>query len=94
MNRFSALALLAAGIGVAAVLTPRIGHAQSTHTGTVKQVWEDGFHLKAGDQMLRVDAWEVYGDYTAGQLEVGDRITITGEFEGLEFDAFSITDSK
>ena len=95
MNHFSRLALIAAGISMMAVLSPRASHALSTHAGTVVQVWEDGFYLNTTDnEMLRVDSWDVYGDYTASQLAIGDNITITGEFEGLEFDAFVIADTE
>jgi hypothetical protein len=69
-------------------------HAQSgTYTGTVERVWEDGLRLNTGDRSLRVDTWDIYGDATASHVTVGDQITITGEFDDGEFDAFSITDS-
>lgn len=91
MNRFAASALVVAGIvSVSAIVLPRIGYAQGTHTGTVERVWEDGFRLDTGERTLRVDSWDVYGDNTQNHIEVGDRITVTGEFEGREFDAFSI----
>ncbi|MGD1897631.1 MAG: hypothetical protein ACFB16_11850 [Phormidesmis sp.] len=93
MNRFSALVLVIAGIGGAAILMPRISHAQSSHTGTVESIWKDGFRLKTGARTLRVDSWYVYGDATAENLSVGDRVTITGEFDVLDFDADSITDA-
>ena len=94
INRIVIGALAVSGIGAALVL-PNLSHAQTTHTGTVEQVWEDGFRLNTGDRTLRVDAWTVYGDSTASYVAVGDELTITGEFEGREFDAFSIagTDS-
>lgn len=91
MNRFAALTLISAGI-ISAIASPRIGHAQATYTGTVERVWEDGFRLDTGDRTLRVDSWDVYGDNTHRNITVGDRITVTGEFDGREFDAFSITD--
>ena len=94
MNRFSALAVLATGVAILVIFNPRISHAQSTYTGTVEKVWEDGFRLPAGDHTLRVDSWNVYGDNTTSGLNVGALITITGEFEGLEFDAFSIADTE
>ncbi|MGF1518787.1 MAG: hypothetical protein ACFCVB_13425 [Nodosilinea sp.] len=87
-------ALVVSGIGAALAL-PNLSHAQTTHTGTVERVWEDGFRLNTGDRTLRVDAWNVYGDSTASHVSVGDELTITGEFEGREFDASTIagTDS-
>ncbi|WP_072015965.1 DUF5666 domain-containing protein [Leptolyngbya sp. KIOST-1] len=94
INRIVIGALVAGGIGAALVL-PNLSHAQTTHTGTVEKVWEDGFRLNTGDRTLRVDAWTVYGDSTASHISVGDEVTITGEFEGREFDASTIagTDS-
>ena len=74
--------------------TPRYS-AQSTGTsysGTVERVWEDGFRLNTGDRTFRVDSWDLYGDRTPQFISVGDSITVTGEFEGGEFDAFSIAD--
>ena len=68
-------------------------HAQdNSFTGTVERVWEDGFRLDTGERTLRVDTWDVYGDNTPQNLAVGDRISVTGEFDGLEFDANSISD--
>jgi hypothetical protein len=90
MNRIVIGALVAGGIGAALVL-PNLSHAQTTHTGTVERVWEDGFRLNTGDRTLRVDAWDVYGDSTASYVTIGDELTITGEFEGREFDASTIT---
>lgn len=92
MNRIVIGALVLGGIGSALVL-PNLSHAQTTHRGTVERVWEDGFRLNTGDRTLRVDAWSVYGDNTANYVTVGDELTITGEFEGREFDAFTITGS-
>ncbi|NJL20271.1 MAG: hypothetical protein HC895_04660 [Leptolyngbyaceae cyanobacterium SM1_3_5] len=92
MSRFTPFAALATGIAVAIALPTAI-YAQSTHTGTVERVWEDGFRLNTGDRTLTVDSWDVYGDNTPRHVSVGDRVTITGEFEDGEFDAFSIVDA-
>lgn len=92
MNRPTTLTLVTAGI-ISALSLPQIGHAQATHTGTVERVWEDGFRLHTGDQTLWVNASELYGENTPGNIAVGDRISVTGEFERIEFDAFSITDA-
>lgn len=92
MNRIVIGTLVLSGVGAALVL-PNLSHAQTTHTGTVERVWEDGFRLNTGDRSLRVDAWSVYGDNTANAVRVGDELTVTGEFEGREFDAFTITGS-
>ncbi|QQE67442.1 hypothetical protein GFS31_41550 (plasmid) [Leptolyngbya sp. BL0902] len=90
LNRLVMGVLVASGLGVALVL-PNLSYAQSTHTGIVERVWEDGFRLNTGERTLRVDTWDVYGDNTARYVSVGDELTITGEFEGREFDAFTIT---
>ena len=91
MNRCAVVsALVVGGIGTA-LLLPNLSHAQTTHTGTVERVWEDGLRLNTGDRTLRVDTWDVYGDNTPSNVAVGDELTITGEFEGREFDAFTIT---
>lgn len=92
MNRIVIGALVLGGVGTALVL-PNLSYAQTTHRGVVERVWEDGFRLNTGDRTLRVDAWSVYGDNTANYVTVGDELTITGEFEGREFDAFTITGS-
>lgn len=63
-------------------------------SGTVERVWEDGFRLNTGEERsVKVDSWDVYGDNTARNLSKGDRITVNGEFDGGEFDAFSIIKS-
>ena len=91
MNRIATFTLITAGI-VSTVAIPRIGHAQETYIGTVERVWEDGLRLNTGDRTFSVDSWAVYGDNTHNNITVGDRITVTGEFAGRSFDAFSITD--
>ncbi|MEO0407580.1 MAG: DUF5666 domain-containing protein [Cyanobacteria bacterium P01_A01_bin.135] len=88
MNRLALSGLIAAGI--AAVALPHVSHAQDTYTGTAERVWEDGFRLNIGDRTFRVDSWEVYGDNTPQFVTEGDRVTVTGEFSGGEFDAFKI----
>ncbi|MDJ0593371.1 MAG: hypothetical protein QNJ72_25860 [Pleurocapsa sp. MO_226.B13] len=68
-------------------------HAQgNTFTGTVERVWEDGFRLNTGERTLRVDSWDVCGDNTASYLSADQQVNVSGEFSGLEFDAFSVTD--
>ena len=92
MNRFATLTLIVAGI-TSAIALPHIGHAQATYTGTVERVWEDGFRLHTNDRTLWVNAWDIYGENTPSNIAVGDRITVTGEFERIEFDALSITEA-
>lgn len=89
--------LLAAGAialgGLAAFGIVSSVHAQTSgsFTGTVERVWEDGFRLNTGERTLRVDSWDVCGDFTTRYVTVGDRLTVTGEFDGREFDAFTMT---
>lgn len=59
--------------------------------GTVEQVWEDGFYLNTGNRTLEVDSWDLYRDSTQRYVSVGQQLTVTGEFDNGEFDAFSIT---
>ena len=79
--------------GLAVMSLMSSASAQSTFSGTVTQVWEDGFRLNTGDRTLVVDSWDICGDFTAQSVKVSDRLTVTGEFEGGEFDAFAITHS-
>jgi Ca2+-binding RTX toxin-like protein len=59
--------------------------------GIVERVWEDGFSLSAGNRILPVDAWDLYGDATQRYVTAGEQLTVFGEFDDGEFDAFSIT---
>jgi len=69
-----------------------IAQAQgATFSGRVYRVWEDGFQLNNGDRSITVDSYDICGDNTARYIKVGEQVTVTGEFEGGEFDAFSIT---
>ena len=40
---------------------------------------------------MKVNSWDVFGDNTSVNLSKGDRVTMDGEFDGGEFDAFSTT---
>lgn len=69
-----------------------IAETQSaTFLGKVDQVWEDGFWLDSENRSITVDSYDLCGDSTARHIKVGEQVTVTGEFEGGEFDAFSIT---
>lgn len=69
-----------------------IAQAQgATFSGRVHRVWEDGFQLSNGQHSIIVDSYDICGDNTARHITVGEQVTVTGEFEGGEFDAFSIT---
>lgn len=83
-------------VGTAAVivwsLSARAGN--STFTGNVERVWEDGFVLNTEQRRITVDSWDVCGDNTPRHVSVGDRLVVTGEFDLTEFDAFSIENSE
>ena len=82
------------GTSQATSATPAVAQASgTTFTGTVERVWEDGLQLNTSDRNLRIDAWQLCGDSTASHVSVGDRLTVTGEFDEGEFDAFSITNA-
>jgi hypothetical protein len=85
--------MILAGLVAAGVVSNVQAQNSGSFSGTVERVWEDGFRLNIGDRTLRGDSWDVCGDFTANHVAMGDRLTVTGEFEGREFDAFSITNS-
>lgn len=81
-----------AGIAIAIPTLYSAVHAQgNTFSGTVERVWSDGFRLNTGDRTVRVDSWDVCGDNTMSHLSADQQVNVSGEFSGLEFDAFSIT---
>jgi len=63
----------------------------ATFSGKVHRAWEDGFQLNNSDRSIKVDSYDICGDNTTRHITVGEQVTVTGEFEGGEFDAFSIT---
>ena len=69
-----------------------IAQTQSdTFSGRVRRVWEDGFQLNNRRLSIIVDSYDLCGDNITRHIAVGEQVTVTGEFEGGEFDAFSIT---
>lgn len=69
----------------------RPGPVRRVLTGTVQRVWDDGFRLQTAPRRgFRVDSYDICRDNTNRFLSVGERVTVTGEFEDGEFDAFSI----
>ncbi|WP_224411725.1 hypothetical protein [Oscillatoria salina] len=94
--------LLGAGVilSTASLMTMVLGGLDPAHarnrsfSGVVERVWEDGFQLRVGDRTIITDTWDVCGDSTARYVARGDRLTITGEFEGRQFDVFSITNAE
>ena len=85
----SALLCVIAVTGLSSAVQAR----NNSVAGTVERVWEDGFRLNTEEGSVRVDSWDVYGDNTARKISKGDSITVNGEFDGGEFDAFSIDKS-
>jgi hypothetical protein len=61
-----------------------------TLTGTVERVWEDGFRLNTGARSVKVDTWDVFGDNTRSRVSVGQRVSVSGEMSGREFDALGV----
>lgn len=69
-----------------------IAQNQSTSfSGNVHRVWEDGFRLDTSDRFITVDTYGVCGDNTTRHISADDQVTVTGEFDEGEFDAFSVT---
>ncbi|NJL36573.1 MAG: hypothetical protein HC840_08995 [Leptolyngbyaceae cyanobacterium RM2_2_4] len=91
MKLFTAALITLTGLTIVSVMFNAYAQQGNSFTGTVQRIWEDGFRLNTGDRTLRVDTWDVYGDSTASHVSVGDQLTVTGEFDGGEFDASSIT---
>lgn len=94
MKLFTAMLMAVSGWLVVGMVSTARAQQNNSFTGTVEQVWEDGFRLNMSNQTLRVDSWKPCRDLTARHVSVGDRLTVTGEFERGEFDAFSISDSE
>ncbi len=94
MKLFTTGSLILSGLIAVGVISSVQAQNSGSFTGTVERVWEDGFRLNTGDRTLRVDSWDVCGDFTANHVVVGDRLTVAGEFDGGEFDAFSITNNS
>lgn len=64
--------------------------SSSTFSGTVQRVWEDGFELNTGSRRITVDSYDLCGAFTTRHVAAGDRVSVSGEYDGGEFDAFSI----
>ncbi|MDR9402480.1 MAG: hypothetical protein RI580_03475 [Halothece sp. Uz-M2-17] len=60
-------------------------------SGQVQRVWEDGFQLVSNNRSVIVDSYDLCGDNTVFHIKENDQLTITGEFDDGEFDAFLIT---
>ena len=89
--KLSVTVLALTGLVVTASITSIAQGRGNSFSGSVERVWEDGFKLKTEERSLKVDSWDVCGDNTSGNLSKGDVVTVDGEFDDGEFDAFSIT---
>lgn len=89
--KLSVTVFAVAGLVVAAGINSMAQAQGNSFSGTVERVWEDGFRLRTEGRTLTVDSWDVCGDNTSRNLSRGDQVTVNGEFDGREFDAFSIT---
>ncbi|MEO1147452.1 MAG: hypothetical protein AAFY26_17855 [Cyanobacteria bacterium J06638_22] len=95
MKRLIAYSTICVGLTGLAVygLAMRTEAQETPITGTVTRVWEDGFRFDTGDRTIVVDTWSLCGDATESSVAEGDRLTLTGEFDGREFDAFSMVNA-
>ncbi len=64
---------------------------ETTITGNVERVWEDGFRRNIGGRSVNVDTWDVFGDKTRSQVSAGARVSVTGEMSRGEFGAISVS---
>lgn len=79
------------GVSILAGVSVLADDRDLTLTGRIDRVWEDGFQLQTDRQSIAVDTYDICGDYTTQHLSAGDQITLVGEFDEGEFDAFSVT---
>ena len=85
-------AVLLGVVGLGFVTVSAMAERQETaFDGSVQRVWEDGFRLESGDRTLTVDTWTLCGDRTVQELAPGEQVSLVGEFDGREFDAFTVT---
>lgn len=85
----SAMLVLVAWAALAITGSVQAG-SSTTFSGTVEKVWEDGFRLNTGSRRITVDSYDLCGDFTTRHVAAGDRVSVTGEHEDGELDAFSI----
>ena len=84
--RPSLLAAVLAAAGAGSLQASPRGDFDST----VERVWDDGFQLNTGARRITVDSYDLCGDNTHRHIAVGEQLRVTGEFEGGEFDAFTL----
>ncbi|WP_066426702.1 hypothetical protein [Anabaena sp. 4-3] len=83
--------LLILGVVVLASVPAIAQNQGNSFSGRVQRVWEDGFRLNTGNRAITVDTYDICGDNTTRHISAGEQVTVTGEFDGGEFDAFSVT---
>lgn len=95
-GEFDASSITIAGEGTAAHRSPSVDSAPKTQagretlTGTIERVWEDGFRLNTGERTVNVDSWDIFGDNTRSRVSAGQRVRVSGEMSGGEFDATAV----
>jgi len=90
MMKSMVLGLVSLGIAIAPGMFALARSQDASFSGVVERVWEDGFQLSTKERSIAVDSYDVCGDKAARHVVAGERVTVTGEFEEGEFDAFSI----
>ncbi|MBE9086360.1 hypothetical protein IQ278_30425 [Tolypothrix sp. LEGE 11397] len=89
--KITVTSLVFLGFLVLGDLPTMAGNQSSSFSGPVRQVWEDGFRLNSNGRSITVDTYDICGDNTSSHISVGDQVTVRGEFDEGEFDAFSVT---
>jgi hypothetical protein len=83
--------LLFLGVVILASVPAFAQNQGNSFSGRVQRVWEDGFRLNTSGRSITVDTYDICGDNTTRHISAGDQVTVTGEFDGGEFDASSVT---
>ncbi|WP_414550058.1 hypothetical protein [Anabaena sp. CCY 0017] len=89
--KLTATRFLFVGVVILASVPAIAQNQGNSFSGRVQRVWEDGFRLNTSGRSIAVDTYDICGDNTTRYISAGDQVTITGEFEVGEFDAFSVT---
>ncbi|MGH1396268.1 MAG: hypothetical protein ACRAVC_19885 [Trichormus sp.] len=89
--KFNPTRLLFLGVVILASVPAFAQNQGNSFSGRVQRVWEDGFRLNTNGRSITVDTYDICGDNTTKHISAGDQVTVTGEFDGGEFDASSVT---
>ena len=89
--KLTATSFLFLGVVILASIPAIAQNQGNSLSGRVERVWEDGFRLNTSGRSITVDTYNSCGDNTTRYISAGDQVTVTGEFDLGEFDAFSIT---